>query len=244
MSTTTTEAVERGILFSTQMVQAILRKRNPKRCTRRAARDQDPGDGKLHWEYVVDHATWPPQWKGKKSAPYTGWIVKYPNLGLWLPRRCPFGQVGDRLWVRETWRHSYRGANPTACTYLADAGTPRWISSHSLSVEQALCSYDWRPSIHMPRWASRILLEITHVWVERLQSISEAGARREGAPRGLYHLRTADNHHALPERINYREGFANLWDSLNLNARGGRQWGANPWVWAIDFRVISRSKYA
>jgi hypothetical protein len=144
----------------------------------------------------------------------------------------PYGKPGDRLWVRETWAYHLH-----AQASLADDDGP-WV--YAADGEQAkqyrLCDR-WRPSIHMPRWASRITLEVTGVRVERLQDISEADAVAEGAP--CWFCRAAvvditpgrDCACALeprPGRIAYRE----LWNSIN----GAGSWDMNPWVWVVEFR--------
>jgi hypothetical protein len=135
-------------------------------------------------------------------------------------QRCPYGQPGDRLWVRETWSMDAGAVSEDAesdwhICYKAD-----------LSVTQALCTdaeclrlYDsqrsaWRPSIHMPRWASRITLEITDVRVERLQVISLDDAKAEG-------VETTDQ-------------YAELWCKIN----GAESWNANPWVWVVAFKRV------
>ena len=125
---------------------------------------------------------------------------------------CPNGQPGDRLWVRETFAegiHQMADANHWA--YAADRfGTQQRLSDR------------WKPSIHMPRAASRITLEINSVRVERLQDISEADAMAEGVNAGKY---------LGLERANAR-AFSELWESIN----GPDSWAANPWVWVIEFR--------
>lgn len=127
---------------------------------------------------------------------------------------CPYGQPGDRLWVRETWAdgHSYDGKRHFA--YRADG-----VELHP--------SRKWKPSIHMPRAASRITLEITGVRVERLQEISADDARAEGCP---------DKPVPGAEQASVdafaREWYADLWESIN----GPGSWYANPWVWVVEFR--------
>ena len=130
---------------------------------------------------------------------------------------CPYGQPGDRLWVRETWakwgRDDQCGEGPSVThepIYRAD-GSP-WDEQDK-----------WRPSIHMPRAASRILLEITSVRVERLQDISEADTVAEGIPAG--EVSPAD-----AGRFAYRL----LWESIN----GPDSWAANPWVWVLEFKRV------
>ncbi len=138
-------------------------------------------------------------------------IIRGGELGF---TKCPYGQVGSKLWVRETWVPTFQGLD---CLYKADeTGKPSLFPVSG-----------WKPSIHMPRWASRITLEITEVRVERLQEISEEDAIAEGippfAPNGKVQSSTIPCKH-----------FSTLWDSLN--AKRGYGWETNPWVWVISFR--------
>lgn len=132
------------------------------------------------------------------------------------PTRCPMGQPGDRIYVRETFGHFERNENfkpGCECFYRADGD----------SVELQ----PWRPAIHMPKWAARIWLEVTGVRVERLQQITEADCIAEGALGG---------HGAIPGyqyRSTPMEHFRHIWEST------GGDWAANPWVWVIDFKIIS-----
>ncbi len=165
--------------------------------------------------------------QGMVNARYCG----HPNLWLrdgkcditdpakeW---RCPYGQPGDRLWVRETFSHFERNdqLKPGAEIFYR-------------AEDECLELRPWRPSIHMPRWASRITLEITGVRVERLQDISEADAMAEGAPPS----------HPSIDRISREFGYADfprswyaqLWEQIN----GPGSWDANPWVWAVEFRRL------
>ncbi len=164
---------------------------------------------------------------------------------------CPYGGRGDRLWVRETWQgpllqefevdadpdwhyasHIHQYQNPAHCEYAADGGPkPEYTDADDVMRQ------GWRPSIHMPRWASRITLEITSVRVERLPDISEADAMAEGAtpisdPCDHVRLACADIGCSGPQP--YRVGFRSLWQDIN----GPDSWAANPWVWAIEFRRL------
>lgn len=135
---------------------------------------------------------------------------------------CPYGGPGDRLWVRETWANT-RGDDSMPTYYRADERLE--------DVQRP-----WKPSIHMPRWASRITLELTEVRVERVQDISGMDAKREGVsiPAHLPHD-GADLDHA-------RRQFAHVWDSLNgPAARRGYGWDVNPWVWVVEFRRVEAS---
>jgi hypothetical protein len=140
-----------------------------------------------------------------------GFCAKYdkPNCVPIYGYKCPYGTIGDRLWVRETWNGTqgeciaYRATDPTM------DGEP------------------WRPSIYMPRWASRITLEITDIRVERLQDISEEDARAEGV--GVHGGCNADE---TEYGVNARGPFSRLWDSINAKRH---PWASNPWVWVIEF---------
>ncbi len=139
--------------------------------------------------------------------------------------RCPYGQPGDRLWVRET--HMDLGA---CVLYRADS---------SAEPERAAVapSQRWTPSIHMPRHLSRITLEITAVRVERLQAISEADAIAEGIHRRLDGLWSggAWKHLRRPNCFSDPcNAFCDLWASIN----GPGSWDSNPWVWVIEFRRV------
>jgi len=136
------------------------------------------------------------------------WDIR--SEGVW---KCPYGQPGDRLWVRETWRRHYGSVN-----YRADH-------------EDGAGHMRWRPSIHMPRWASRITLEITDVRVQQLQDITVTDIYAEGFdPWGDTQTRTAD----FGDVSHVYEWYASLWDKIN----GPGAWNANPWAWAITFRRV------
>lgn len=138
-------------------------------------------------------------------------------------RGSPYGQPGDRLWVRES------GWEPPFLTtrMLRDGADtwPRYIYDADDDDSAWCIEHGWmrRPSIHMPRWASRITLEITGVRIERLQDISRGDAMAEGCP--FPNMAHGDNP---------RHWYAELWDSIN----GPGSWDANPWVWVIEFKRI------
>lgn len=164
-------------------------------------------------------------------------IVKLPygadvivqNGKVWKPARvdyegyvdCPFGQPGDRLWVRESW------AVPHTCDHLPPRLVPETARIHYLATAP-LGGLIKRPSIHMPRWASRILLEVTGVRVERLQDISEADAQAEGAT-GQCPVGNLRIYNEAP--LAYH--FAQIWEQAHPNT-----WDQNPWVWVIEFRRV------
>ena len=197
---------ERPILFSGPMVRAILDGR--KTMTRRIVKPQP-------------HA-------GVRQSPF---VPSGLEDGHGKELRCPCGQPGDRLWVRETW------AAPHAYDHLP----PRMISQeariHYTATEER-GGLLWRSSIHMPRWVSRITLEITAVRVERLQDISEADALAEGIykPLGSQFWHTNPSANILPGETP-QWAYRNLWETIN----GPGSWDANPWVWVIEFKRIERA---
>jgi hypothetical protein len=154
---------------------------------------------------------------------------------------CPHGKPGDRLWVRETWR-GVVGINPPGA--MPEYGVARYIpdQEHCRRVEYAATqecdSEPWRPSIHMPRWASRIVLEITDLRIERLQDISDADIEAEGI--NMEALAEAQERYEVVAkdgnasgRPTLRGAWRDLWEST------GGDWDANPWLWAISFRRVT-----
>jgi len=140
--------------------------------------------------------------------------------------RCPYGQPGDRLWVREAWHTDERDLEYARAKHEdAMSDSPIYYRADPEN-DNAGCT--WRPSIHMPRWASRITLEITRVRVERLQEISEKDAIAEGADPYLHPV------HPGREGLRHVDGFRSLWESIN----GPGSWDANPWVWVIEFKRV------
>lgn len=152
----------------------------------------------------------------------------------------PYGVAGDRLWVRETWAPGWTFSGSDPCVFYRAEGP-------DAKAPDSLC---WRPSIHMPRWASRLTLEITEVRVQRLQEISEEDAKAEGVEAYVighgsvgYHPETLEG---LWDSAHFREGFAVLWDSIQLQrkAPSGLSWADNPWVWVITFSEESSHESA
>ena len=219
---------EHGLGFKAPMVRAILA--GTKTQTRRGVL----GATGAFW----DHAAWRPV-----LSPDGSGIVEWATDGGTAPGpqpKAPHGPVGRRLWVRETYglrSHTdftdwysksikgWRGPGLRAVDYRADYG-----------CNQEGCF--WRPSIHMPRWASRITLEVTRVRVERVGDITPADALAEGFADFPREPPDED-----PREVVYQQGvpgalardrFADLWDSIN----GAGSWAASPWVWVYDFRRV------
>jgi len=199
---------ERPILFTGAMVRALLD--GSKTQTRRVV--------KLPHENPLGE--WEPATFGGEDGGRTAAGETIPEQGgIWHTRTgeslaCPYGQPGDRLWVRETW-----------------APHPDFIPASHYAVYRAdpECEHDvdrWRPSIHMPRWASRIVLEITGVRVERLQDIGTEEIEAEGVV-------TSDAdimQHGCRARV---LDWIRLWEST------GGSWDGNPWVWVIEFKRVA-----
>jgi len=159
--------------------------------------------------------------------------------------RCPYGAVGDRLWIRESWRTEELASDGTdGIRYQADdafipiastaEAADRWVDAHRNGAH----GKRWRPALYVPRWASRATLEITEVRVQRLQQVSEADAIAEGVEAWEEQLDTAairtGAELAACRRADRRAWFAALWQELH----GPGAWGINPWVWAIRFRRL------
>jgi hypothetical protein len=242
---------ERPILFSTEMVRAILEGRKTQ--TRRVVK---PRQVSLADAEAIDHVgngEFVPV-RNKRHGPFAF--------------KCPYGQPGDILWVRETWAWGKRFSEDYALTletipkakpeyaeiwYLADDGLERW-----------------KPSIHMPRWAARLFLTVKSVRIERLQEITEEDAKAEGAQPEIEIRSFEDADYC--EKTGYRYAFSKLWDSINAKPRPvyeegrivsyvsypwediqemrtymGKPWllVGNPWVFVISFEVIGKDgRYA
>lgn len=222
---------ERPILFSAPMIRALLD----------GSKTQTRCIAKLMEEY-------PPAEKptlGLLSKTRTGeqlltatWVA---NNGKFTASFCPYGKPGDRLWVREAF--GFHHEDIMQVSWRADGNQNPFLK--------------WRPSIHMPRWASRITLEITGVRVERLQDISEEDAKTEGCER-LDFEREEQDFKICPEcggtRLHnapganmgvifdvdctqcdtYKKRYRHLWEFINSPG----SWAANPWVWVLSFKQV------
>lgn len=167
-------------------------------------------------------------------------------------KKCPYGSIGDRLWVRETFIPIPREDITPKCIlwdiqYVADGEIKEGLKAPSNCNPMLYNYYRPTPSIFMPRWASRITLKITDIRVERLQDITEEDAEKEGMPDdypipsvycprcaglGSRSLRTIET--GCPNCDTPKKRFKNLWDRIN-DREHGKTWDANPWVWVIEF---------
>lgn len=237
---------ERPILFSGPMVNAILAGRKTQ--TRRIVKPQPVDCGDI--KHLVDEYF---------SRQVTG-------DGMREDFKCPYGKIGDRIWVRETWRPSRQpqngGLSVMGIKFAADDSIiPDQRADKLWTMARA---NSWRPSIHMPRWASRIALEITGVRVERLNDITESDSEAEGVSPHVeqkwwqgYYKNDPLCHTCLPAKPDgsapdslievkpYRDlshmnrtakrEYELLWNRIN----GPDSWQQNPWVWVIEFKRIT-----
>lgn len=223
---------ERPILFQSAMVRALLAGRKTQ--TRRAMRIQPSEETTVHVEHF--HQTVIDRLGDEQPGPEV--------FGAWWDDGesglvCPYGAPGDRLWAREAWRVAKkhdttppRDLPPRAMTVMYEAGGSASNDSSGWSTSGPTITPEWRgkyrPPMFMPRWACRLVLEVTSVRVERLQAISEEDARAEGVG---------------PLRADGRmewggpatDGYADLWESIN-GKTGPLSWDANPFCWVIEFR--------
>ncbi|RZG79657.1 hypothetical protein [Acinetobacter venetianus] len=213
---------ERPILFNTAMVQAILS--GNKTQTRRIVKPQPE---------VCDDARgghWWPSSDVQSMVHVEKELQDYEGFWRGLIDDCnPFGAKGDRLWVRESWYQKgtvgrtypdddeYQFFGHRQAAYVADGDAPK----------------DWtfkkRPSIHMPRWACRLILEITNIRIERLQNITTEDAKAEGFDYST-HPSAIEMGYAIGAKTNFRF----TWEQIY----GQNEWNKNPWVWVVEFKVI------
>ncbi|EBR6784144.1 hypothetical protein CBO08_01875 [Salmonella enterica] len=192
---------ERGIIFNAEMVRAILdgRKTQTRRPVKFPLIDKNMGCELAGNELASE------------LAAHNYW-------------NSPYGKLGDRIWVRETFRVHSRATDVATLVYRASVRNSWTEQTHRVPV--AVCNKPatpekWTPSIHMPRWASRITLEITGVRVERLNSITESDAEAEGVTDTGFGDLLVD-------------GYRYLWKSIY----GEESWAANPLVWVIEFKRV------
>ncbi|EPL2418273.1 hypothetical protein RFD13_000372 [Klebsiella aerogenes] len=239
---------ERGMIFTGEMVRALLSGRKTQ--TRRIMKPQpEPCPRGGHW--------WPSNVfktmlhiEEKMQNGKGGW-------GGLVGDACPFGDVGDRIWVRETWGavsheldedgriQPWTPDRPATVIHEMPFGNG-YYSGHAIYAADGDFTWGdddgyedgrscWKPSIHMPRAASRILLEITDVRVERLNAISEEDARAEGIiDGGCLNCGEPEPCGCANPEPDATDAFAYLWQSIY----GQENWNANPWVWVIEFKRI------
>jgi len=205
---------ERGILMSGPMAQAAHEGRKTQ--TRRVIRPQP---------FWIDVVTKLPV---KPHSP--------KNIDGYLPHRCPYGEPGDLLYVRETWaiNSCFDDQSPSRVGDVYE-GILIWhcAADTTHGAENDACRGRWRPSIYMPKWAARTWLRLLDVWIERVQEISTEDIECEGI---LHWIENNGNHGGR------RRTFAKLWDSLN--AKRGFGWDANQWVWVLKFKRTGRERNA
>lgn len=218
---------ERPILFSGSMIRAILA--GEKTQTRRVIKPQPKMNAFKHVGAGVTGlwCGYKAEWEGGKERTWEA--------------RCPYGKPGDQLWVRETFAEICELADPYCecedeapdnphhfIEYRADSGNKypgQWDDAYPEEIEHAKEEGylpRWKPSIFMPRWASRIQLQVESVRVERIQDISEEDAIAEGCLGWIEESAVAV--------------FSELWDSIN--EKRGYGWEKNPWVWVVEFSMI------
>lgn len=229
------------MLFSTPMVTATLdgRKTKTRRMKGLELQNENPDEWELvsigHLEYAI----------GKhKPENHFGATLKWKPYGSCNFMKCPYGQPGDIIWVRETWAHAvYFNGLREECHVIFKTQFPEPVA------------WNWKPSIHLPKAAARIWLEITDIKVERLKSITEEDAiaegikfEEDGGQRCYYFYPCNDIRddsyipnkglyvpEGAPRTSGAQISFTSLWASLN----GWDSWKANPWVWVITFKVLS-----
>lgn len=238
--------IELPILFSAPMVRAILS--GQKTVTRRVVKVPQIPEATTEFEGSPDHAFSAVAQRHRRWG-FCVFGETERAVADQLASYCPYGKPGDRLWVREAWlpdpdrdHDAWDDHHCTAYEWDGCGGKIKDVPPAMQKPEH--CIYRegwsgtdliWRPSIHMPRWASRILLEVTAVRVERLREISEEQARSEG----ISPLSTGRFHcgHDEEGQITSKSpvtAFAWLWGSIN----GEGSWAENPWVWVVEFKRV------
>jgi len=237
------EMQTKPILFNGEMVRAILDGRKTQ--TRRVIKPQPKAiiTTRGFWQSDDDGS-----WAWCYQTPVQDGNLTWNDCRLLGNGKCPYGEVGDHLWVREMWATDYLhdGIKPSKLTprdsdiyYRADG---------DIDTSTNIMIHRWRPSIHMPRWASRITLEVVSVRVEQVQDINHEDVLAEGIARmnippemtldeyksaggSVYQWEHNGARHTL---YGERATFAQLWDKLN--AKRGYSWDSNPWVWVVEFK--------
>ena len=224
MKNQSNQVKERPIIFSGDMVKTILD--GKKTMTRHLVKFKD---------FTTDSIT--PLHIELAEGRYclfnerNGWLIGYP--------KCPYGKIGDRLWVRET-HHVVGGTADYEIEEIKQGLQDiKNFASYKADGYGNPCDGGWTSPMFMPRWASRILLEITDIRVERLNDISDEDAVKEGLrilpASGRYVVSPGDQYFGSASH-DAVEVFSWLWDSIN--AKKGYPWSSNPWVWVVEFKVV------
>ena len=203
------------ILFNTAMIQAIIRREKTQ--TRRIMKVQPTKP--THQITTCMSTTGKNSQVGKHRWATVEGLNITDSDDVYFS--CPYGEVDDLLWVRETWAAPFNedDVKPSKLNNQLYV----WYRANNHNKSEVYLRGKWRPSIFMPRWACRIVLKIDKVRVERIRDISEEDAKAEGVPATL--------------RESYASGFERLWDSINF--KRGYGWDKNPWVWVVDFSIQS-----
>lgn len=197
----------RGIIFSGPMVMAILESRKVQ--TRRVVRDHPKGHDPRH----IAGTTW--EW----------WNVDDKGEGFKIYRRCPFGTIGDHLYVREAMIvGEHPQGNGLTYHYKADGAKSCMVAQHPMGKTI--------PSIYMRRGCSRIMLEVTNIRVEQIKAISDEDCEAEG----VCPSEDGDASDWLADESGWRRTFRQTWDALNK--KRGYGWEKNPWCWTLTFKEI------
>lgn len=210
---------QRSIIFSGEMVKAIIEDRKTQ--TRRVIKPQP---------VLFEGREW--RWAGAGWSASMNFVPILPGHSIEI--HCPYGKPGDLLWVRESFRE------------LIDLGADTDSSNnyYEYKADRAPGSIDfnrevkWSPSIHMPREASRVTLEIVNIRMERLQEISDEDAIAEGIMSGDDWSEVKDQKLGKDVFLTARSAYEALWNEIN--ARRGFSWKDNPWVWVIEFKIMEK----
>jgi len=224
---------DRPIIMTGESVRAILQ--GTKTQTRRVMKPQASHDarwcapGTLDGDTIDAYFLHPDSWTAWESYAVGDYGGPPYETTIDLAIRCPYGVAGDKLYVKETWAHDCPHCDDPQC---GNSDHIWYRASEAPIVAESFAgSARWRSSMFMPRWASRLTLEIVKVKVERLQDISDGDAIAEGVP-----------DFSSPKLSPYmamgvRAWYSDLWDSLN--AKRGYPWAASPWIWAIEFKKVN-----
>lgn len=227
MKNQSNQVKERPIIFSGEMVKAILD--GKKTMTRRAVKTQ-PRD---ECTEIATSACF-------GHVEYRSTSEDRQTQSILAKIKCPYGKIGDRLWVRET-HHVVGGTADYEIEEIKQGLQDiKNFASYKADGYGNPCDGGWASPMFMPRWASRILLEITDIRVERLNDISEADCEKEGFrfyPLSRICFKPCSTKHPSGHGSNnYKSIFGEYWDTLN--AKKGYPWSSNPWVWVVEFKVV------